>query len=180
MRWPDLVGAQKLSSWVCKKSLANDAAPSQVPVAMKSHRFFFITLLALTGALAVPVVRADDEAAKDKPVSKQALKKYDKDGDGKLNAEEEAAMKADREKARQERAEKRAEERKKYDKDGNGKLNAEERADMKAERKKEMEERAEKRKAEREERAEKRQAAKDAKEKADAEKADADKEGAQK
>ncbi|HWA84765.1 MAG TPA: EF-hand domain-containing protein [Opitutus sp.] len=71
---------------------------------MKSKRLVFIILLALTGALAVPAVRADDSAQKEKPVSKRILKKYDKDGDGKLSAEEKAAWEADREKAKADRA----------------------------------------------------------------------------
>jgi hypothetical protein len=71
---------------------------------MKTKSFLVICLLALAGAIAVPVVHADDSAPqKEKKVSKAALKKYDTDNDGKLSAEEEAARKADREKAKAER-----------------------------------------------------------------------------
>lgn len=66
----------------------------------------------------------------EKPVPPEVLKKYDKDGDGKLSAEEKAAWKADRE------AEKKA-LLAKYDKDGDGKLNEEEKAAWKADRAKE-------------------------------------------
>ena len=53
----------------------------------------------------------------------ETLKKYDKDGDGKLNDEERTAMRADRDKAMLE----------KYDADKDGKLNNEERMKMEAE-----------------------------------------------
>jgi len=71
---------------------------------MKTKRFLVTCLLALAGAVAVPVVHADDSAPeKEKKVSKTALKKYDTDKDGKLSPEEEAAMKAAKEKAKAER-----------------------------------------------------------------------------
>lgn len=73
---------------------------------MKNKSFILITLLALSSALAVPLVRAED-GAQEKPVSKTALKRYDKDKDGKLSVDEEAAMKADREKAKAARQAKR-------------------------------------------------------------------------
>jgi beta-lactamase regulating signal transducer with metallopeptidase domain/Ca2+-binding EF-hand superfamily protein len=61
------------------------------------------------------------------------IKRYDKDGDGKLNDEERAAMEKD-EAARREAGEKaRQEYVKKYDKDGDGKLNEEETAVARAE-----------------------------------------------
>ncbi len=69
---------------------------------MKTKSFIAIVLLALSGALAVPSVRAESATHERKP-SKKALEKYDADKDGKLNAEEEALMKADREKAKADR-----------------------------------------------------------------------------
>ena len=67
----------------------------------------------------------------------ELLKKYDKDGDGKLSAEERRAIwEGARERHRQAML-------KKYDADGDGKLSDEETAAMKAEQKKAMTERAE-------------------------------------
>lgn len=77
---------------------------------MKHKLIVAITLLALSGAFAVPVVRADD-GAKEKPASSRDMKKYDLDKDGKLSAEEEAARKADKEKAKAEREAKKAEKK---------------------------------------------------------------------
>ena len=82
-----------------------------------------LTLLA--GALAiacmftVPVVRAQDDAAAKAKAEKKAkreaeiLKKYDKNGNGKLDPDEEAAYKADQEKAKAERKEKKEKKEKK-------------------------------------------------------------------
>jgi hypothetical protein len=69
---------------------------------MKNKMFSFITLLTLVSVLAVPSVRAE-ETAKEKPVGKKTLAKYDADKDGKLSAEEKAALDADRSKAKAER-----------------------------------------------------------------------------
>lgn len=77
---------------------------------MKHKTIVAITLLALSGALAVPAVRADD-GAKEKPASSRDMKKYDLDKDGKLSADEEAARKADKEKAKAEREAKKAEKK---------------------------------------------------------------------
>ena len=71
---------------------------------MKSRTSLLIALFTLVCAVSVPPLRADESAPKEKHVSKRVLKKYDKDGDGKLNAEEEAAWKADQQKAKEERA----------------------------------------------------------------------------
>lgn len=148
---------QKTASFMQNK-LVTPGVTTQSARVMNKRTLIAITVLALAGAFTLPAVRADDSAPKDKPVSKSALKKYDKDGDGQLNAEEEAAMKADREKAKEKRAEARKETLEHYDKNGNGKLDPDERAAMKADRDKAKEERAEKRKAK-----------KEAKEKAEAE-----------
>ena len=63
-----------------------------------------------------------------RPVPPEVLKKFDKDGDGKLSETERAAMKAEREK----------EMLAKYDADKDGKLSDEERAKAKEDRHKEM------------------------------------------
>lgn len=63
-------------------------------------------MFALSSALAVPAVWADESGAKEKKVSKTTLKRYDKDKDGTLSAEEEAKWVADKEKAKEKRAEK--------------------------------------------------------------------------
>ena len=61
-------------------------------------------------------------------------KRFDKDGDGKLNAEERAAMEKEREEFRQRMQQHRQEMMKKYDKDGDGKLSSEEREAMRKDR----------------------------------------------
>jgi uncharacterized glyoxalase superfamily metalloenzyme YdcJ len=78
---------------------------------LASKTILFTSLLALAGLFATPVVRAQaDDAAKkaEKKAKKEAadLKKYDKNGNGKLDPDEEAAMKADMEKAKAEKKEK--------------------------------------------------------------------------
>ena len=57
-------------------------------------------------------------------------KRFDRDGDGELNEEEQAAL--DEQKAKMEKQQ--AEMVKKYDADGDGKLNQEERRKMSSER----------------------------------------------
>jgi capsule polysaccharide export protein KpsE/RkpR len=68
------------------------------------------SVLAVAGMFIVPAVRAaDDDAAKAEKKKKKMeadLKKYDKNGNGKLDADEEAAMKADMEKAKAEKKKK--------------------------------------------------------------------------
>lgn len=97
-------------------------------------------LFAVIVALSVPsLVTAAPEGKPDAAARKEAmLKKFDKDGDGKLSDEEKAAMKAEMQKRRGEGgkgpdAARRAEMMKKFDKDGDGKLSEEERAAMRAE-----------------------------------------------
>ena len=67
----------------------------------------------------------------------EIFKKYDKNGDGKLDDEERAALRKDRE----------AEMLKKYDKNGDGKLDDGERQAMRAQMKKQSEEEMAKRQA---------------------------------
>lgn len=88
-----------------------------------------LALFASTAALRAEGSDKPEKKA-EKSVPADVLKKYDKDGDGKLNADEKAAWKADRE------AEKKA-LLEKYDKDGDGRLNEEEKAAAKADRAKE-------------------------------------------
>jgi len=59
------------------------------------------SVLAVAGMFTVPAVRAADDAekaAKKKKKAEADLKKYDKNGNGKLDPDEEAALKADVEK----------------------------------------------------------------------------------
>lgn len=76
---------------------------------MKTKYVTLSILLALFGALAVPAVVADESGTKEKKPSKTALKKYDKDKDGALNAEEQAAQDADKAKAKEKREAKKKE-----------------------------------------------------------------------
>ena len=73
----------------------------------------------------------------------EILKKFDKDGDGKLNDEEREAAKAAREEMMKAH---RAEMLKKYDKDGDGKLSEEEETTMRQDRRKMILERFDKNK----------------------------------
>lgn len=73
------------------------------------------SLLAVAGMFLAPAVRAaDDDATKAEKKKKKAeadLKKYDKNGNGKLDPDEEAALRADVEKMKAEKK-KKAEEKK--------------------------------------------------------------------
>lgn len=70
-------------------------------------------MLAVACMLTVPALRAaDDDATKAAKKAKKAeadLRKYDKNGNGKLDPDEEAALKADQEKAKNERKKKKNE-----------------------------------------------------------------------
>ena len=82
---------------------------------------------------------AEGEAKpKPAPALPDSVKKYDKNGDGKLDQEERAALQKDRQ----------AEMLKKYDKDGDGKLDEAERKAMAEDRRKERDEAIAKRQAE--------------------------------
>jgi len=87
---------------------------------MKNHRFITLctTLVALAAAAVVftPVTRADDKAdaaAARKAKREKELEKYDANRDGKLEADEKAVEKADKDKARAEKKEAAAEKKKK-------------------------------------------------------------------
>src|SRR5688572_6837089 len=88
-------------------------------------------------ALGSNAARAEDKA--DKPIPAGVLKKYDKDGDGKLNAEENAAWQAAKE------AEKKA-LLEKYDTNKDGKLSEDEKAALKADKEKAKKEKEKKEK----------------------------------
>jgi hypothetical protein len=84
---------------------------SQCPMKKLSSKVTLLaSILAVASMFIVPAVRAaDDDAAKaEKKKKKQAadLKKYDKNGNGKLDADEEAALKADVEKMKAEKKKK--------------------------------------------------------------------------
>jgi hypothetical protein len=73
----------------------------------------FVGMLALACMFSVPPVRAADDSAataeKKKKKAEADLKKYDKNGNGKLDPDEEAARKADVEKAKSEKKKKKDE-----------------------------------------------------------------------
>jgi Ca2+-binding EF-hand superfamily protein len=87
----------------------------------------FTTMLALS--LSVGLAQAADGDAKPQPARPlpDSVKKYDKNGDGQLDAEERAAFQKERQ----------AEMLKKYDKNGDGKVDETERQAMIDERRKE-------------------------------------------
>ena len=70
------------------------------PVKNKNSSMKKITLLtlAVTMLAGLTLTAADDAAPKRKPPTAEEIKKYDKDGDGKLSKEERAALNADRKK----------------------------------------------------------------------------------
>lgn len=73
------------------------------------------SVLAVAGMFIVPAVRAADDAEKAAKKAKQEaadLKKYDKNGNNKLDADEIAARDADREKMKAERKKKKDAEKK--------------------------------------------------------------------
>ncbi len=87
-------------------------------------------LLGVAFCLITSGVRAEGaEKPAEKPVPPGVLKKFDKDGDGKLSDEEKAAWKAARDGEKKAMLEK-------YDADKDGKLSDEEKAAAKAEREK--------------------------------------------
>jgi len=99
------------------------------------------TLLTILGlSLGGLLAQAADGETKPPPAPGLAelLKKYDKNGDGKLDQEERAALQKDRQ----------AEMIKKYDKNGDGKIDEEERKAMLEDRRKQRDEFLSKRQAE--------------------------------
>ncbi len=94
---------------------------------MKSTQL--IMLAALVGTCNLASAQDKPERAK-RPIPEEILKKYDKDGDGKLSEAEHTAMAADRKAIGEKR---RQEALKKYDKDGDGKLSETERQTMRDE-----------------------------------------------
>jgi Ca2+-binding EF-hand superfamily protein len=80
-------------------------------------------------SLAFLVTGYSEESSNEKAPSKEALKKYDADGDGKLSEEEQAKRRSD---IAAKAAQTRKENLDKYDVDGDGKLSKEEREAKKA------------------------------------------------
>ena len=81
------------------------------------------TILALSlcfGLSAEPEKKGKKGGSEGRPSREEMLKKFDKDGDGKLNEEERAALREEGQKRRKEIIAK-------FDKDGDGKLNEDER-----------------------------------------------------
>ncbi len=94
-------------------------------------RRFTLSAALVSLSLLPAALRADGEDAKksapptrNRPTREETLKKYDKDGDGKLNAEERKGLIEDQRKLRE------AEMLKRFDKNGDGKLSDEERKAM--------------------------------------------------
>lgn len=66
------------------------------------RNILLITSLMVAGMFTTPALRAADDKAEKKAKREAAnLKKYDKNGNGKLDADEEAQMKADQAKAKE-------------------------------------------------------------------------------
>lgn len=92
------------------------------------------------GLLAFPLTAKGEPAEKpDRAARREAmLKKFDANGNGKLDGDEREKMRAEMQKRREaggqkgSRGERRAEMLKKFDKDGDGKLSEEERSAMRA------------------------------------------------
>jgi hypothetical protein len=79
-----------------------------------SKLILIASLLAVVCALMVPAVNAADEAKKSEKKSKKAeadVRKYDRNGNGKLDPDEEAARRADVEKQKSERKRKKDEQK---------------------------------------------------------------------
>src|SRR5262245_52195488 len=112
-----------------------------------------ILILSLGLSLSGLLARAADGDAKPGAPRGQSeiLKKYDKNGDGKLDEEERAAARKDREQ----------EMLKKYDKNGDGKLDDTERQAMRDEIRKQREEALSRRQAEQKKKEEKKEEKKD-------------------
>lgn len=96
---------------------------------MKSNQL--IALAAIIGTCGFATAQEAPPARPKREIPPQILKKYDKDGDGKLSADEHKAMQEDRKAVE---AKRRAENLKNYDKDGDGKLSEDERKTMHDER----------------------------------------------
>src|SRR5262245_48897302 len=95
--------------------LVNDDGYRRLRAPMKktaSKLTLIAGMLAIACMLTVPAVRAADDDAKAEKKKKKAeadLKKYDKNGNGKLDPDEEAALKADVEKQKAEKKKKKDE-----------------------------------------------------------------------
>jgi len=90
---------------------------------MKSTNW--ITLAALLGTCSFAAAQDEKPARQQRELPEAIVKKYDKDGDGKLSDEERKGM---RDEMQAERKKRQEEVLKKFDKDGDGTLNDEEKA----------------------------------------------------
>ncbi len=97
---------------------------------MKMNPYAYI--LCAAAFLGLPLVSVSAPAAAEEKASPSVLKKYDANKDGTLDATEQAAWQADKEKQRAARVAQRAEDLARYDTDKDGKLEKDERAAMKA------------------------------------------------
>jgi Ca2+-binding EF-hand superfamily protein len=97
---------------------------------MKINPYAYI--LCAAAFLGLPLVSVSAPAAAEEKASPSVLKKYDANKDGTLDATEQAAWQADKEKQRAARVAQRAEDLARYDTDKDGKLEKDERAAMKA------------------------------------------------
>ena len=105
----------------------------QVAIAVENARLYEIVQTELAE-------RKQAEEAKKAAQKAELLKKYDRNGDGKIDDAEEEAIRAERKKGEEEKAAKKAEMLKKYDKNGDGKIDAAEEEAIRAERAKEKKE----------------------------------------
>jgi len=105
-----------------------DAYPkNQTNTLMKARKLLVVGMLLGTCVFASAQDKSMKEEKSKKELSAKTIKKYDKNGDGKLSEEEAKAMAEEK----KEIAEKRHEEKlKNYDTDGNGKLSDEEKIAM--------------------------------------------------
>jgi hypothetical protein len=122
-------------------------------VLLMNTRILLIIALSLSwGTFLARAADADAKTTNASPTRVDPLKKYDKNGDGKLDDKEKAELQKDREAARKEYM---AQLLKKYDKNGNGKLDEDELAARREDLRKEREAELAKRENERKQKEEK-------------------------
>ena len=110
-----------------------------MPAKLSQLRYFafmkinpYAYILCAAAFLGLPLVSVSAPAADEEKIPPSVLKKYDANKDGTLDATEQAAWQADKEKQRAARVAQRAEDLARYDTDKDGKLEKDERAAMKA------------------------------------------------
>ena len=114
-------------------------AKNRLPAKLSQLRYFtfmkinpYAYILCAAAFLGLPLVSVSAPAADEEKIPPSVLKKYDANKDGTLDATEQAAWQADKEKQRAARVAQRAEDLARYDTDKDGKLEKDERAAMKA------------------------------------------------